>query len=168
MPSPGITWKEDKVGQIMNKFPAVQVVRKADGRRGLDVSTRYHDEWEAALDGWEKKGFVQVILKAPESPATQAQNNMFHALLGLWWKSGQHSFNGYDEMRNTVKARHGLSTVVEVDGTEYLYLKSWANYTKKARTQAIKGVISEMEQNGILDCGCTDEYQEIINGVKDV
>jgi hypothetical protein len=165
-------------------FPAVKVRKRTDGRLALDVSDRYPDLWIEAMKRWAKKGYVQVILKAPESPATIEQNSFWHALLAVWWKSRVHSFNTYDEMRDAMKYRYGVVKRIAFtpDGTwreltsrdelrpgesEAPYLVSWSKYKKAQRSRVIEGTIAEMEQNGILDCESTNEYLEIINGVRD-
>lgn len=152
----------------MNIFPAVQIQGRP-GRRGIDVSTRYGDEFQDALTHHAEKhgGFCQVIIKAPTSPATAAQNNFFHALLGVYYKSGIHSYVSYDDMRETIKTRYGVVKDIQIEGEEYRIIASWAKYNKGQRTRCIEGLISEMEQSGILDSACSAEYLEIINGVKD-
>lgn len=146
----------------MDIFPAAEV---KDGK--IKVSGRYQAQWAEAMEKWDKKGYVQVILKAPESPATEAQNRMFHGLLGLYWKSGIHSFDTYEDMRNTVKKRFGVAKYMSIDSEQYLYLVSWADYTKKDRMRCIDGLIADMEQTGILSSRFAEEYLEIVNGVKD-
>lgn len=167
------------MGEMTDIFPAAEVV---DGK--INVSKRYQEQWLEAMKRWEKKGFVQVILKAPEAPATIAQNNFFHAMLALWWKSRSHSFNTYDDMRETVKYRHGVMKKYIIGPEGYRLTKpgeviqeevwesgtiliSWSKYTRKQRTQCIDGLIAEMEQGGILESKYKDEYLEILNGVKD-
>ena len=170
---------------LVTVFPAVEIVEH-DGRMGLDVSSRYGDEFQEALRKSKKK-FMKVVMMAPEAPATEKQNRLFHGLLGLRFKARLHSFGSYDEMRNSVKYRYGVCHYYEItkDGKYQTWVKSftprtpgtevvesgtalvsWSDYNRKARTQTIKGLIAEMEEEGILSSSFATEYLEIINGVN--
>ena len=148
----------------MKIFPACHIIENK-GKLGIDVASRYGQEFQEDLKTF-KGHYVQVILKKPDKPATEAQNNVFHALLGLYFKSGLHSASGYDDLRATIKIRYGWVFDYDIEGEKYKVVVSWAKYTREWRIRAIDGLISEMEQSGILGSTYHDEYQEIRQGMQ--
>lgn len=169
----------------MTTFPAVQVSKK-DHRWGIDVSARYPEEWKQVMEQIGDGKYCQIVIKAPEKPSTEKQNRLFHGLLGLYFKSGVHSYESYDMMRDTVKYRYGVShyyvifsngnyKIVE-DPMEFanrgdvansgLILVSWSKYNRKQRTEAIKGLVAEMETAGIMQTHYAQQFREMLEEAK--
>jgi len=148
----------------MKIFPAAQIVEK-DGRIGIDVASRYGQEWIDALKTF-KSGFVQVILKRPTKAKTEAQRAAFHALLSLYFKSGLHSSDSFDRLKVDLKIRYGWIFAYEVDGENYQVIVSTEKYTSEWYSRLIDGTISEMEQAGIMGSRYANEYQEIRQGME--
>jgi hypothetical protein len=122
-----------------------------------------------------------------------AQGRAWHALAQEFWASGAHSYNvkTFEEFRDCLKRDIGAGFdkffVATPDGARktkrydeavellmsygitdikrYCYgtLKSWAEYTKKERRDAIDRLISTMDQAGVN----TRKYQEIIAGLNE-
>ena len=149
----------------MRIFPACQIV-ESDGRLGIDVASRYGQEWTDALKAF-KTGFVQVILKRPTKAKTEAQRSAFHALLALYFKSGLHSSESFERLKIDLKIRYGWKFDYEYEGVKYPVLVSTEKYTMKWYSRLIDGTISEMEQSGIMTSRYKVEYQEILEGLNE-
>lgn len=115
-----------------------------------------------------------------------AQGRAWHALAQEFWASGAHSYNvkTFMEFRDCLKRDigagfesyiyadetgiHKVKTLEEIPETvdrahKLGKLKSWADYSKKERRDAIDRLISTMDQAGVN----TRKYQEIIAGLNE-
>ena len=115
-----------------------------------------------------------------------AQGKAFHALIQEYWKSGAHSYqcDTFDRFRDLIKrdigagfesyvyadetGLHKVKTLAEIPESVPLThkmgkLKSWADYTKKERREAIDRVIAEMIQAGVN----SKKFHEILQGMED-
>ena len=117
-------------------------------------------------------GITTPNLRIPEPGS---KNRAFHALVQEYWRSGAHSYNArnFKHFRELIKLYLGA-------GPEKYYslvddcgkptpepriswrVKSWADYTKKERTETIDRLISEMIQAGVN----TKKFREIIDGME--
>jgi hypothetical protein len=125
----------------------------------------------------------------PLSCGTNAQNRAFHALMQEYFTSGLHSYpvKTFDEFRDCVKRDLGAGfeayiyidleghkrkskvfpvDVMEHNGERYLWgkLKSWSNYTRKERKEAIDRLLSEMLQAGVS----SRKFHEIVEGMDGI
>ena len=114
-----------------------------------------------------------------------AQGKAFHALIQEYWRSGAHSYDcdSFPRFRDLIKrdlgagfesyvyadetGLHKVKTAAEIPATVPIThkmgkLKSWADYTKKERREAIDRVIAEMTQAGVN----TRKFQEILEGMN--
>jgi hypothetical protein len=148
----------------MTIFRGCKVIEK-DGKLGIDISSRYPEEFQEALRSF-KDGFVQVVLKRPSKSKTEAQRKTFHALYRLYYKSGLHSSKSYDALKVDLKVRYGWVFDYDVDGETYRVVVSTEKYTMEWYSRLIDGTISEMEQSGILVSQYANEYQEIRRGME--
>ena len=111
----------------------------------------------------------------PINAGTSEQNKAFHALVQEYWASGAHSYNAknFQHFRELIKLYLGAGTekyysLVDEQGkptTEPKIswrIKSWANYSKKERTETIDRLISEMVQAGVD----TNKFNEILRGME--
>jgi hypothetical protein len=128
----------------------------------------------------------------PADTGSLAQGRAFHGLLQTFWASGLHSYpaKSFQEFREYIKRdlgagaecyiyvkKDGLLRAKSEDREEalreaavdrygrpvvWIKLKSWADYTKKERTETIDRLISEMHQAGVQ----TAKFYEILNGME--
>jgi len=151
------------------------VVKIVDGRLELD-----DDRIRQAIDGQD---YVHLTISPLGYTPSERQNRMFHGLLSLWWRSRLSSYDTYDEMRTSIKARYGViryllvqgdkwRSLTDKDSTEHLggwkfpWLVSWADYSREQRRKTIDGLIADMEASGILSLSASyrDEFLDITNG----
>ena len=71
---------------------------------------------------------------------SERQRNLFHALVKAYAKQQGLS---WQEEKQRMKHRHGVSENIVIDGTDYLWLKSTADYTKDEYTDLIEGTIGD-------------------------
>jgi len=95
----------------------------------------------------------------PASSGTGAQNKAFHALVAEYWRSGCHSYNVYSAKDFKDAIKYYLGAGLDESTGE---VKSWADYTKKERTETINALISEMHQAGVQ----TKKFYEILEGME--
>lgn len=116
---------------------------------------------------------------------TAAQNKVFHALCQCYFTSGCHSYDckTWLQLRELIKRDlgagfesyvyadgagiHKVKTLAEIpEGTLRTHtmgkLKSWADYTKTERRDALDRLISEMMQAGVN----TVKFTEILEGLN--
>jgi hypothetical protein len=119
---------------------------------------------------------------------TDAQNKTFHALLQCYWRSilvgnvdnihnstcYSYDARSFEHFRALAKLYLGAGmekfyNLVNTDGTpcpkgrpDYR-LKSWGDYTKKERQNAIDSIISEMMLVGIKD----EHFDKILQGMEE-
>ena len=111
----------------------------------------------------------------PADEGTDAQNRCWHSLLSEYWRTGCHSYNArnFQHFRELIKLELGagvekFSSVVNEDGTpcpegRFGYrLKSWSDYTKKERMEAIDRLVAEMFQAGVD----SKKFYEILDGMQ--
>jgi len=111
----------------------------------------------------------------PINAGTGEQNRAFHALVQEYWASGVHSYNA----KNFVHFRELIKLYLGVGSEKYYSLvddqgkptaepilswriKSWANYSKKERTETVSRLIAEMIQAGVN----TPKFTEILRGME--
>ena len=115
-----------------------------------------------------------------------AQGKAFHALIQEYWKSGAHSYQcvTFDRFRDLIKrdlgagfesyvyadetGLHKAKTLADIPESVPVThrmgkLKSWADYTKKERREAIDRVIAEMMQAGVN----SRKFTEILQGMEE-
>jgi len=109
-----------------------------------------------------------------DDSGTNEQNRAFHALIQEYWASGAHSYNAknFGHFRELIKLYLGAGaeqhyTIVDSEGkpTEPKIswrVKSWANYSKRERTETIDRLISEMIQAGVN----TNKFNVILRGME--
>ena len=144
-------------------FRACEIIER-NGKLGIDLSSRYPDEFQEALRSF-KDGFVQVGLKRPSKSKSEAQRSTFHALYSLYFKSGLHSSDSYDTLKVDLKIRYGWVFNYKVEGEIYRVVVSTEKYTMEWYSKLIDGTISEMEQSGILGSKYYEDYQKIRSGM---
>jgi methionine salvage enolase-phosphatase E1 len=121
-------------------------------------------------------GYITIAISLPKKIGTDAQNRAFHALLGEFWASGLSSYESYEDMRDTIKLRiAGADEYIYIDGGRIRHVKtldevkgkyaevpkSWADFTRDQRKEAIDWVIKEAQMAGIN----TRKWDEIIEGM---
>ena len=148
----------------MKIFPACHIIENK-GKLGIDVASRYGQEFQEALKSF-KGEYIQVILKKPSKAKSEAQRATFHALHGLYFKSGLHSSRDYPSLKIDLKIRYGWVFDYEFEGKFLPVIVSTEKYTMAWYSRLIDGTISEMEQSGILGSTYHDEYQEIRQGMQ--
>jgi len=111
-----------------------------------------------------------------DDSGTNEQNRAFHALIQEYWASGAHSYNAknFGHFRELIKFNLGAGaeryySLVDSEGKpsepRILWrIKSWANYSKRERTETIDRLIAEMIQAGIN----TNKFNEILRGMEGV
>jgi len=151
------------------------VVKVIDGRLDLDS-----DKVRWAIDGQD---YVQLSIHPLGHKPSDRQNRMFHGLLSLWWRSRLSSYDTYDEMRTSIKARYGVIRYLLVQGDKWRplaisepaerykgqvvpWLVSWSEYTRDQRRKVIDGLIADMEASGILSLSASyrDEFISMTSG----
>ena len=110
----------------------------------------------------------------PINAGTGEQNRAFHSLLQEYWRSGLHSYNAknFQHFRELIKLYLGAGaeryySLVDSEGKPSeprisWRVKSWANYSKRERTETIDRLIAEMIQAGIN----TNKFNEILRGME--
>lgn len=105
---------------------------------------------------------------------TEKQNRLFHKLLQIYWASKYHNTDAknYYHFRELIKLSLGAGvekyySILDENGKKILpkvqyRIKSWANYSKKERTETIKNLISEMQQCFFNTGYYLKEFEEII------
>jgi hypothetical protein len=134
----------------------------------------------------------KYYLCEPADSPSNNQNRAFHALLQIFWTSGLHSYpaKSFGEFREYIKRDLGAGAEYYVyvkkdtllkgktkdrdeavreaardkDGQPVVWmkLKSWADYTKRERSEAIDRLISTMHQAGIQ----SKRFYEILEGME--
>ena len=110
-----------------------------------------------------------------DDSGTNEQNRAFHALISEYWRSGAHSYNAknFQHFRELIKLYLGAGaeqyySLVDEQGKPITEprvswrIKSWANYSKRERTETIDRLISEMIQVGVN----TNRFNEILRGME--
>lgn len=122
------------------------------------------------------------------------QNRLFHKFLGIFWDSGCSSFNDYDELRDWYKTIAGLKVVdvkkmsveypvivkpfisaienvlgvkipdiiVEYNETTY---RSWGDVKKSDATRAIKSLMHDMDESGVLGSSKGVDYEKTLRAL---
>ncbi|MDH4127356.1 MAG: hypothetical protein OEV44_01285 [Spirochaetota bacterium] len=175
----------------MKVFPAVEV--KYDENKniiGLDITSRYKEEFYKAIKANNSAGFVSVTIDKPIKPATLEQNKTFHALLSCYWSSGCCNEVDYDVMRDKMKMCRGLQAVksvialyfvnniiiqkhfkriddIEPNAVGIVYIaKSWTDMNRKERSKAIDFLISEMMQTDVHLSKSATAFNKIMEGIN--
>jgi hypothetical protein len=129
----------------------------------------------------------------PADTGSLSQGRAFHSLLQCFWASGLHSYpaKSFEEFREYIKRDLGAGAeyyvyvkkgsllkgkskdkeeavreaAVDKDGhpVVWMKLKSWADYTKKERTEAIDRLISTMHQARVQSA----KFYEILQGLEE-
>jgi hypothetical protein len=129
----------------------------------------------------------------PADSPTNKQNAAFHALCQTFWTSGLHSYpaKSFKEFREYIKRDLGAGAeyyvyvkkdsllkgkskdkeeaireaAIDRDGhpVVWMKLKSWADYTKRERTETIDRLIATMHQAGVQ----TKKFYEILTGMEE-
>jgi hypothetical protein len=129
----------------------------------------------------------------PADTGTSRQHRAFFALLQCFWTSGLHSYpaKSFEEFRDYIKRDLGVGAeyyvyvkkdsllkgkskdkeeavreaAVDKDGhpVVWMKLKSWADYTKRERSETIDRLISTMHQAGVQ----TKKFYEILRGMEE-
>ena len=144
------------------------------------VPVQYRNEVRKIFQDSDKKsgGYVTIQISLPKKIGTDAQNRAFHALLGEFWASGLSSYESYEDMRDTIKLRiAGADEYIFIDGGRIRHVKtldevkgkyaetpkSWADFTRDERKEAIDWVIKEAQMAGIN----SKKWDEIIKGMME-
>ena len=144
------------------------------------VPVQYRNEVRKIFQDSDKKagGYVTIQISLPKKIGTDAQNRAFHALLGEFWSSGLSSYESFEDMRDTIKLRiAGADEYIFIDGGKIRHVKtldevkgkyaevpkSWADFTRDERKEAIDWVIKEANLAGIN----SKKWDEIITGMME-
>jgi len=144
------------------------------------VPVQYRNEVRKIFQSSDKKsgGYVTIQISLPKKIGTDAQNRAFHALLGEFWASGLSSYESYEDMRDTIKLRiAGADEYIFIDGGKIRHVKtldevkgkyaetpkSWTDFTRDERKEAIDWVIKEAQMAGIN----SKKWDEIIKGMME-
>jgi len=127
----------------------------------------------------EHGGFFTVELKPVQKPGSEEQNRTFHALLNAFFATGCASYDSFQTMRDAFKIRaagvgeykvityRGVITVESIDGYDgYPTVeipKSWTQFTKAQRSEAIQMVLDEIMASG----ASSKKLDEIIAGMQE-
>ena len=142
------------------------------------VPVQYRNEARKVFKDSDKKsgGYVTIQISLPKKIGTDAQNRAFHSLLGEFWSSGLSSYDSFEDMRDTIKLRIAgadeyifildgkvkhAKTLDEVVGRYAEVPKSWTDFTRDERKEAIDMVIKEANLAGIN----SKKWDEIITGM---
>ena len=118
-----------------------------------------------------KAGFYNI---EPADAGTENQNRVFHALLSEYWRSGCHSYDAknFPHFRELWKLYEGAGAekyfdIVDESGNPCepiikYRVKSWRDYTKKERKDAIDNLINRMVESGVNSA----KFSEILHGME--
>lgn len=102
---------------------------------------------------------LEITVDKVNTSKSVAQNNTFHDLLMIYWKSGYPSDLSYADLKIRIKDTYGCRHEIrEIAGEQWKVLKSWSKYTLREGRQAIDGLISEMQMIGVND----KRFQEMV------
>lgn len=144
------------------------------------VPVQYRNDVRKIFQDSDKKagGYVTIQISLPKKIGTDAQNRAFHALLGEFWSSGLSSYESFEDMRDTIKLRiagadeyifidggriRHVKTLDEVKGKYAEVPKSWVDFTRDQRKEAIDWVVKEAQMAGIN----SRKWDEIIEGMME-
>ena len=144
------------------------------------VPVQYRNEVRDVFKASDIKanGYITIAISLPKKIGTDAQNRAFHALLGEFWTSGLSSYESYEDMRDTIKLRvagadsyiyiengkvRNVRSLDEVKGKYAEVPKSWVDFTRDQRKEAIDWVIKEAQMAGVN----SKKWDEIINGMME-
>lgn len=144
------------------------------------VPVQYRNEVRKIFQDSDKKagGYVTIQISLPKKIGTDAQNRAFHALLGEFWSSGLSSYESFEDMRDTIKLRiAGADEYIFIDGGKIRHVKtldevkgkyaetpkSWTDFTRDERKEAIDEVIREAVMAGVN----SKKWDEIIKGMME-
>ena len=112
----------------------------------------------------------------PAEDGTDKQNRTFHALLHCYWVSGQHSYDvrNIQHFKELIKLTLGAGveryySLIDDNGLPLKSpvvrwrVKSWSNYTKKERKEAIDRLIADMKMAGVNSI----KFEEILRSIED-
>jgi len=129
-------------------------------------SGKYVQEVQAVLskNNIEIGGALEITIDKINTSKTVKQNNTFHDLLEIYWKSGYPSDLSYADLKIRIKDTYGVRHEIRIiNGEEWKVLKSWSKYTLKDGRKAIDGLISEMLSIGVND----RRFLEMVDGWND-
>ena len=133
---------------------------------------------EFALSDKKSGGYITVQISQPKKVGTDSQNRAFHALLGEFWSSGLSSYESYEDLKDSIKLKvagpdefifikdgkvRRSKTLEGVEGRYAEVPKSWADFTRDERKEAIDWVIKEANLAGIN----SKKWDEIIKGMME-
>jgi hypothetical protein len=130
-------------------------------------------------EAYEKyNGYFTLTVETVKKDGTTEQNRTFHALLGAFWLTGCASYENYETMRDSFKLRaagakeyrvltdHGIITTTDLskyNGCRSVDVpKSWTEFTRQERTDAIEMVLGEIAESG----ASSRKLDEIIGGME--
>ena len=133
---------------------------------------------EFALSDKKSGGYITVQISQPKKIGTDEQNRAFHALIGEFWSSGLSSYESYEDLKDSIKLKvagpdefifikdgkvRRSKTLEGVEGRYAEVPKSWADFTRDERKEAIDWVIKEAQMAGIN----SKKWDEIIKGMME-
>lgn len=144
------------------------------------VPVQYRNEVRKIFQDSDKKsgGYITVQISQPKKIGTDAQNRAFHSLLGEFWVSGLSSYESYEDLKDSIKLKvagpdefifikdgkvRRSKTLEGVEGRYAEVPKSWADFTRDERKEAIDWVIKEANLAGIN----SKKWDEIIKGMME-
>lgn len=144
------------------------------------VPVQYRNEVRKIFQDSDKKagGYVTIQISLPKKIGTDAQNRAFHSLLGEFWSSGLSSYESYEDLKDSIKLKvagpdefifikdgkvRRSKTLEGVEGRYAEVPKSWADFTRDERKEAIDWVIKEAQMAGIN----SKKWDEIIKGMME-
>lgn len=151
--------KSDPIKCVLSEF--IFNASENESRYKIVVSGKYNDEIYQAL----KKNDIsigsalEITIDKVNTSKSVKQNNTFHDLLMIYWKSGYPSDLSYPDLKIRIKDTYGVRHEIRViAGERWKVLKSWSKYNLKEGRKAIDGLISEMQTIGVNDT----RFQEMI------
>jgi hypothetical protein len=133
---------------------------------------------EFALSDKKSGGYITVQISQPKKVGTDKQNRAFHALIGEFWVSGLSSYESYEDLKDSIKLKvagpdefifikdgkvRRSKTLEGVEGRYAEVPKSWSDFTRDERKEAIDWVIKEAQMAGIN----SKKWDEIIKGMME-
>jgi len=134
------------------------------GRYSLTIPLDKQEEKQAVLKEAVEKynGYCYTEISRVKRPRSLEQNNLFHALLGVYYLSGCHSSKTLSDLKMTLKARYGIKKEFVVDDETITMVKHTADYKVDEFTPLIDGTIKEMFLTGVS----SKKFDEILEGIN--
>ncbi len=134
------------------------------GRYSLTIpEDKQAEKQEVLKEAVEKyNGYCHVEISKVHKPRSLEANNLFHALLGEYYKSGCHSEDTWEGLKDVLKFRYGIKIEKVIDEKEITTLKHTAEYNTEEFAPLVDGTIKEMFLTGVT----SKKFTEILTGIN--